>query len=328
MRGLMHRIAPILRLTRITGAAAAVGNVWFVILWSRAHAAHEPGTQAVHAAPLALLLAGGVLVSLGLFAFGTTLNDLLDFRRDRALRPERPLPSGRVGAEVAVAVVVGTLLASILGSTVFGTGAVLLTLLVAAAILIFNLMGKFIPALGLVVLGLIYAGHMVIPNVRLVFVWPVWLVMTHALVVAAATYTMAKKTPPISRRAVVAALCGWVFWSGVLALIAWDRAGEGEGLWPSWVDPEAALWPAVLIAVFALLSWRRVQQFGAGPRAAEKIARYGALWPVLYGCGWLMGAGRTGGAAVMFTVAVIGYLGMSFLREVYGLVEHPIGYRR
>lgn len=327
MRRTLLRVAPVLHLSRVTGAVAALGNVWFVILWTRAHE-QEPGTAALRGLPLWVLLAGGVLVSLGLYAFGAALNDILDLRRDRLLRRERPLASGRISMDGALTLVVGTLLAAVLGSTAFGIGAVLMTLLTAAAIMLFNSAGKFVPAVGLVVLGLIYAGHMVAPNVQLRFLWPVWLVMTHALVVAGLTHVMARKVPVLSRRAAVAVVVGWAFWSGVLLVLAWRRVGEGGGPWPSWVPPGAALWPAVLAGAFVLLVARRVRQYGPGPRAAEKIGRYGALWPVLYGCGWMLGVGEAAEGLALLGVAAAGYACMTLLRELYGLMEHPVGYRR
>lgn len=47
---------------------------------------------------LLALLAGG---SVFLYAGGTTLNDVFDYRADLELRPERPLPSGRIGRGLA-----------------------------------------------------------------------------------------------------------------------------------------------------------------------------------------------------------------------------------
>ena len=116
------------------------------------------------------------------------------------MHPNRPLASGQVTQDTALFLVAGSLVAAILGATVFGTSGVLLSLLIATAIMGFNAAGKFIPAIGLILLGLIYAGHMVIPNVRFVFVWPVVLVLTHSLVVAALVHVVSGKTPPISRR--------------------------------------------------------------------------------------------------------------------------------
>lgn len=327
MRRLLKRIAPVLQLTRVTMAFAVVANTWFVILWTRANASDEAVSQAITDSPLWLLLGAASMVAIGLFTFGVSLNDVLDLRRDRLLRPDRPLPSGRLALDHAISLVVGTMVVAVLGATAFGTQAVLLTLVLIAAILVFNAAGKFVPAVGLVFLGLIYAGHMLVPNLHLRFLWPVWLVMTHALVVAASTHAMARKVPKLSRRAVVAAVLGWLFWSGVLLVEQWHRC-PGGGLWPRWVPLSAIAWPAALALLFVLVSWRRVLRHGTGPRAAAKIERYGALWLAFYACAWLFGTDHITAGLVMAGLAAAALLGMTVMRETYGLLEQSMGYRR
>lgn len=339
MRRILLRIAPVLHLARVTTAFAVVANTWFVILWTRANAQFEGASPHLLGAPLWQLLGAATLVALGLFAFGAALNDILDVRRDRALRPDRPLAAGRISLEAAVALVVGTMLAAVLGATAFGTPAVLLTLAVLAAIFVFNVAGRFVPAFGLVILGLIYSGHMLVPNVQLRFLWPVWLVMTHALAVGAATHIMANKVPRLSRRAILAATLGWLFWSGVILWLQWSRdeapaTGWGgvlppiASLWPDWVSPAAAVGPAVLAVLFVIGAWDKVRRLGPGPRAAEKISRYGALWLALYACAWLLGDQHTMAAVILGILAICAWIGMTALREVYGLLEQPVGYRR
>jgi 4-hydroxybenzoate polyprenyltransferase len=336
MRRLLLRIAPVLHLARVTTAFAVVANTWFVILWTRANAGYEASPRVLIEPPLWQLLAAATLVALGLFAFGASLNDILDVRRDRALRPDRPLPSGRISLEAAVALVVITMLAAVLGATAFGTSAVLLTLVLLAAIFVFNVAARFIPALGLVILGLIYSGHMLIPNVNLRFLWPVWLVMTHALAVGAAAHIMANKVPRLSRRAMLAAATGWLFWSGVIFWLQWSRDERPSGnwfpplhaLWPDWVNPAAAVGPAVLAVLFVIGAWDKVRRLGPGQRAAEKISRYGALWLALYACAWLIGDRHLVSAAILGALAGAAWLGMTALRELYGLLEQPVGYRR
>jgi hypothetical protein len=337
VRRLLLRISPVLHLARVTTAFAVVANTWFVILWTRANAEHEAAPANLMTRPLWELLVAATLVALGLFAFGAALNDILDVRRDRALRPDRPLPAGRISLEGAVALVVGTMLGAILGATVFGTQAVVLCVVVLGAIFIFNVAGRFIPALGLVILGLIYSGHMLIPNIQLRFLWPVWLVMTHALAVGAATHIMANKVPRLSRRAIFAAGSGWLFWSGVILWMQWSRddapAPSGvipplASLWPDWVHPAAAIGPAILAVLFIVGAWDKVRRLGAGPRAAEKLSRYGALWLALYACAWLLGDQHLSAALVLGVLALTAWLGMTALREIYGLLEQPVGYRR
>lgn len=304
-----------------------VANVWFVILWTRANE-QEVGTPALRDEPLWLLLVGGAATGLGLFAFGTSLNDILDVRRDRALRPTRPLATGRIRVETAVSLVAATLILAILGATIFGTEAVTLTVIVAAAILMFNAAGKFIPGIGVVLLGLIYAGHMMVPNVHLAFIWPVWLVLTQALAVAGATHMIARKIPPLSRRAVFFAIVGWVFWSAVLIQRGRDADTGLAGFWPDWVSPLSGIGAAILALLFIIYAARKVAVLGAGQRAADKVGRYSALWMSLYACAWLLGQGEWVEAAIIAALAFAGLIGMSIIREAYGLVEQPVGYRR
>lgn len=331
MERLLGKVSPILHLTRVTTAFAAVGNVWFVILWS-VSTPEEHQTQAMDKHHTLLLLVGGAASALGLYAYGACLNDILDLRRDRALRPDRPLPSGRLSSESAAVTIAITLLLAILGSSVFGMPSVLLTVALAMGILFFNAAARFVPGVGLVLLGLIYAGHMLVPNLGLRFLWPVWLVMTHALAVAAFTHVLARKVPPLSGRALVFAVTGWVVWSVAILALGVSRTATTSpnhgALWPEWVPIVAGIGPALLGIAFLALAIRRTLQFGWGPRASDKVYRYGSLWLTLYGAAWMIGAGRTTAAAILGALALAGFLTMTTLRELYGLAEQPVGYRR
>ena len=328
MRVVLLRIAPVVRLTRVTSAFAAVANVWFVILWTRAQRAHEPGTPEVLDRPISLLLACGALMALGLYAFGACLNDLLDLKRDRAARPDRPLASGRLSPETAMTLTLCTLLASVAGAACFGTAAVLMQLLVACAVLAFNVAGRFVPGIGLPLLGLIYGGHMLVPNVYLHFVWPVWMIMTHALVVGAVAHIMGRRVPRLSVRAGVAAVIGWAFWSALLLWIGWARSGRPTWIWPEWVNPLLPVWTLGVAA--PLITWCawKVRQHGPGPRAADKIARYGSLWVPLYGAAWLYGENQVPQSLLLLSLAAAALAGLHVLRTAYALVEHPLTYRR
>lgn len=327
MRLILERIAPILRLTRVTTAFAVVSNVWFVILWTRAFP-QEPAHAALQSRPLALDLVASAIGSLGLFAFGACLNDLFDQNRDRWLRPDRPIPSGQIRPESAVAVAASTLLIAVLGSVAFGTPSVLLTLFLAGGILVFNGAARFIPALGFVAYGLIYAGAMLVPNPSLAFLWPVWLVFMHAAVVAAATHRVASKPPPVTTRAWVAAGLGCAFWTAAFLWVAGSRSPDASFYWPSWVRPATAIPPAVMAVCFVLLCMHKVHAARDGARGAEKITRYGSLWMSLQAWAWMIGAGRIPESVILAVVAVFGYIGMTLLREIYSLAEQPVGYRR
>ncbi|TVQ59401.1 MAG: hypothetical protein EA379_11160 [Phycisphaerales bacterium] len=325
MRALFVSIAPILHLTRVTTAFAAVANIWFVILWTRASGEFEGGDIVTDTTPTSALLAAGAVTAVGLFAFAAALNDMLDVRRDRVLHPLRPLPSGSLNMDAAVGLVIVSLMVAILGAAALGTPAVFMCVLTAGAALFYHGAAKFVPSVGLVALSLIYGAHMMIPNVELTFVWPVWLVMTHALLVGAVTHRLGQRRPALSPQAIVAATLGWAFWSCVLLYVGWARAGT---LWPEFVRPTAAIGPALLAVGFVALAWRKSRRSGSGARAAEKITRYGALWLSLYGTAWLLGQGYTRQAIVLGGLTALGFAGMTVLRELYALIEQPLTYRR
>jgi len=331
----LARIAPVLRLTRVSSAFAAVANVWFVILWSRAS---EMELGIMRAAgrdqgPIWLDLLAGACAAAGLYAFGACVNDVMDTTRDRAMRRNRPIADGQVSPSAAIIVGSTSLIIATLGAVWFGQAAVVLTCALAVAVLTFNTLGKFIPGFGLVLLALIFAGHMIVPNIHLRFLWPVWLVMSHALIVSGVAHVVSRRPPPLTSRAVFGAVLGWVFWTAVIAGLAASRGDPSDGfslgaMWPDWVSMTGPIIVSALAVLFVIVILRRIRMLGMGPRTAEKINRYGSLWLPIYGGGWLFGNGYTSQGVIMTGLAVLGFVGMSALRELYAAVEHPIGYRR
>tara|TARA_R110000744_G_scaffold152431_2_gene266459 strand:- start:1103 stop:2086 length:984 start_codon:yes stop_codon:yes gene_type:complete len=322
----VRKAAPMLKLTRVTTGFGAVGNLWFVILWSRT-TPNEHLPAYLSQEPLWAALTGGLLVGLGLYAFGAALNDLLDLHKDRALgTPGHPIVDGSASLELAICAVAGALMMAILGATFFGTGAILLTLVLAIAILIFNALGKYVPGMGMVLLSVIYAGHMLIPNIWMRFMLPVWLVMTHAMVVVALAQYLGRRSPPISRRAAIFAGVGWGVCSLLLLALAWYRKGT-DGLWPNAVPMTALFYPGLCVILFTLFIFRRTKRHGTGAKLGERISRYGAIWPTLYAVAWLFGAGHEFEALLMAGLSAVGFLSMASLREFYGLIDQPVGYR-
>ncbi|MBL8746401.1 MAG: UbiA family prenyltransferase [Phycisphaerae bacterium] len=326
MEGVLARVSPLLRLTRLTTAFAAVSNVWFVILWTRAsHRELDFAPSLFRDKPLWQLLLGGAVFAVGLFAFATALNDTVDLRRDRMLNPDRPLPAGRLSVDTAVMLVAVTMIASVLGATMLGLSAVLMCLLTIAGVLFHTMAARYFPSVGLVTLGLVYGSHMMTPNAYLVFVWPVLFVMAHALLLGAVTHRLARKRPRLTPRRLALASIGWAFWSAVLLYVGWLRA---ETLWPAWVRPEAAVAPALLAAGFLVYAWNKARVNTNPNRAAEKIRRDGAFWVTLYGIAWTAGQGYSREAWILAALTAGGWLGMTLLRETYGLIESPVGWRR
>ncbi|MEQ8845429.1 MAG: hypothetical protein RIB58_11300 [Phycisphaerales bacterium] len=330
MRHRLARLTDVLQLTRFATAFAAVGNVWLIILWTRGvpgELASLRPEAAIRTTPLVVLLLGGAIAAIGLYAFTLGLNDIVDRRRDRALGADRPIPSGRIGLDLATVIVAGSVFAAVLGASFFGTAAVRLTVLVAAAALAFNVVGKFMPGAGPLLLGLIFAGHMAIPNIQVQFVWPVLVVMTHALAVEWAAWIIGRRSPSMSRRAVAAISTGWLFWASVILLIgSYNASGLAE--WPTWPNPVAAALVAALGVLFVIYMTHKVRKTGPGPRAAEKLRRYGAIWLILYAVAWVLTEGLWLATGILAALGVTGLVVMTIAREAYHLAHQPMGYRR
>jgi hypothetical protein len=302
-------------------AFGALSDVWFVILLTRGLGDYSwrPVSQ------MALLhaLLAGAIVAIGLFAYGAALNDIIDVRHDRAFSPDRPIPSGRIRPGQAIIVTVCSLIVAILAAEQFGTAALWLAMLVAAAVLFYNVTGKHIPSVGVVSIGLIHAAHMFIPNYALSLTLPIWLIMTHAMVVGGLVHVLEDKRPQFNSRSIAAAVAGWVFWSVVILGAGLMRR---ESIWPPEISPAAATLPVMAVLSFiGVMVWktRRVD----GRTAAEKIKRYGAMWQCLYGASWLLAIGLEGEAVFMGALAVVGFAAMTLIKEMSGLSGKPIAYR-
>lgn len=315
-----------IQLTRLTIAFGAVSDIWFIILLSRAagavSTAGADGPTAPFDAGLLRWLFAGAIVAVGLFAYGTSLNDVLDVRHDATFSPERPIPAGRIKLSQAVVVAVGSLIVAVLAATSMGTWAACLTLLTAAAILFYNATGKYIPSIGIVTVGIVHAAHMFIPNHALAFTVPVWMVMTHTVVIAAAVHVLEDKRPRLDRRAIIIAGAGWLIWSVLILGLGVVRASA----WPLSVPWAGYLYPAAAVAGFVLVAhWKTSRTVGRA--AAEKLRRYGAMWQALYGATWLLALDLRGEALAIGIFAVVGFLVMTFLKELMGLTGRPIAFR-
>ncbi len=328
MRPMFERMMTTLQLTRLSVAFGAVSDLWFMIVlaWMLGGDPSE-GIVTGWGAGTALTwlpaaLVAGLVVALGLFGYGASLNDVLDVRRDATFSPQRPIPAGRIRSSQAVIVTVCSLLTAVLGATAFGTWPVWLTMGVAVLLLFYNGVGRFMPAVGVVVIGLIHGIHMLIPNPDQSILLPVWLIMTHAMALAMGVYIFEDKRPRVTWQAVVGIVFGWCFWSGMLLWLAVER---GDGIWnrPLW---SLALPGGVALACLIVV---RGKCRGAVDRraAAEKLKRYGAMWQCFYASAWFFALGLPVAGIGFAILAVVGFIVMTTLREVIGITGRPIEFR-
>ncbi len=330
MRRLFLRLVTAIQLTRLTIAFGAVSDIWFVILLTQAGARGDapvglrmPAGADVASMGLFSALAAGVIIAVGLFGCGASLNEVLDVRHGATFSPDRPIPAGRIKVGQAIVVTVGALIVAVLGGVWIGTWSVCLTLLTAAGLLFYNATGKYIPAVGVVTIGLIHAAHFYIANHAMPFALPVWLVMTHAMAIAGVVHVLEEKRPALDRRAMIAAVAGWAFWS--LLLFTFGGFGERH-VWPEGVPVWRLVYPITAVLGFVLVAWWKTGR-ADGRVAAEKLKRYGAMWQSLYGAAWLCALGLGREAMWIGLFAVAGFIAMTLIKEVTGLTGRPLAYR-
>ncbi len=136
----MSPIRPYLELIRPANVATALADVL---------AGYGVAGLANHSALPWLLVSTACL-----YAGGVVLNDFFDRDVDRAERPERPIPSGRVTPESA-AIFGGVLLAAGIGAASFATSqATLVALATASAVLLYDAASKRHPIAGPLNMGI------------------------------------------------------------------------------------------------------------------------------------------------------------------------------
>lgn len=322
MRRTLLRFLTAVQLTRLTMAYGAIADIWLVILLTRADPsfADLPAYQL----PLWAALAGGLVVAVGLFTFGASLNDVLDARHDRAFSPDRPIPAGRIRPQQAAIVTSTCLAAATMAATLFGAPAVITLAFVTFGIALYNGFAKHVPALAFVTIGLLHAAHMAIPNHRFGFTLPIWLSMTHALVIAMLVHRFEEKRPAITPLAIGVTIAGWVFWSAIMLTWGWWHS---DGAWPLGTPIwPGMLWPTATVLAFVVAA-RAKTRGHTGTVASEKLRRYGAMWQSLYAVAWFAAMGLWKHALMLGGVATGGFLVMTALKEVTSLLASPVRYR-
>ncbi len=316
------RLFTAVQLTRLTMAYGAIADLWLVILLSRVDPAYRDLPAST--LPLPIALAAGLVVAVGLFTFGASLNDVLDARHDRAFSPERPIPAGRIRPHQAAIVTSLCLALATLGAALLGVAAVAVMALTALGIIFYNGIGKHLPSIGFVTIGLVHAVHMAIPNDRFAFTLPIWLSMTHATVIAILVHRIEDKRPTPTVRAWIGTAIGWCFWSAILLGWGWWQT---DGVWPLGTTPWPGLvWPLAAVAAFAVVAIVKTRGQDRVV-ASEKLRRYGAMWQSLYAVAWFAALGLWTRSLMLGGVAAGGFIVMTAIKEITAVARAPVGFR-
>ena len=326
MPGLIsRRLFPILQLTRMALVFTAISNSlceW--LLWVRLRGGPEAMTYPYWRQAVAVML-----MSIGMYGFGMSLNDIIDRRRDSQLAAHRPLPSGRIGVGAAHLVCALLILLAIGAGAAYaqwseqGWMPLVLVGFTASLIVFYDVAGKYLVALGLLTLGLIRFFHAVIPAPQLTIVWHPLLLLNHVTVLSLVAYRWEEKRPPLTP-------AHWAAVPGVLAaidgLLLWLLAAHRMQLHPRMtvlqalrVTP-ALIAPAAAVVVFVILGWIIRRRSATSREAGQRLMLYGLLWLIVYD--FTFAAGYVGplSAGVLLIFLPLAYASVQVMRWWGGIV--------
>src|SRR5438552_5236118 len=271
-----QRLLSVLQLTRMALVFTAVSNTLCSLLLLAQYQARATGgsLEDFLVWDRALAIA---LMSVGLYGFGMSLNDIIDRRRDRQLAAHRPLPSGRIGVVAAHSVCAMLFLLALLCGVYYATqtsaGDMSLLLLAWTMLLItfYDFAGKYLVWPGLITLGLIRFFHAVIPAPQLPLVWHPLLLMNHVTILSAVCYQLEQKRPPLTRTHWWAVLGGLGLADFVCIMSVWWRRqhhfAHGTFTQSLWVH-QGLVYPGIAVIVFVLLALQLRRRMRHDSRAA------------------------------------------------------------
>jgi 4-hydroxybenzoate polyprenyltransferase len=327
---LSNRLLPLLQLTRLALVFTAIADGWCNLLLLTRQQVGPAGSVFDRLGVSTLLLVAGI--SIGLYAFGMSLNDLIDRRRDVAIAPNRPLPSGRVSPVLAQNLCM-LLLAMALGCGFAYAqrepiGWLSLVLLVFTAMLIgfYDLAGKYLVAPGLISLGLIRFFHSLIVAPQMPVVWQPLLLLDHVAIVSAVAYAWEQKRPALRRRDVWLVVGGLIVLNAmVIGLVLWRRLDHAGATAALRLDPGLLL-PIAAVAAFILTAIFIRLRAASSRQAGQQLMLTGLLWLIVYDAAFVGGyvsLAWAGAIALLLPVAYVSVLVMRWWSTIVGLSQRP-----
>ena len=282
---LSQRLLPILQLTRMALVFTAIADSYctILLLWK---------VRNVDDALDARRMLSAAAVSIGLYGFGMSLNDIIDRRRDRQISPHRPLPSGRVGVVAAHVVcfllIFGAIVAGILYSLASGNWmSLVLVAWTGLLISFYDIAGKYLVGPGLLTLGLIRFFHCLVPGPQVPVLWHPLLLLNHVTILSAVAYVWEQKRPTLTKAHWWGVLGGLGLLDVMAVLLLALRRGQWDVWWALNNDPSLA--PAVWLAlpvgaavVFVFIAWAIRRTSPTSREAGQHLMLYGLLWLIVY----------------------------------------------
>jgi 4-hydroxybenzoate polyprenyltransferase len=330
---LSERLLPVLQLTRMALVFTALADSGCELLLLAARQSHLNGQSLWHQLQSTQCIALAV-ISIGLYGFGMSLNDIIDQRRDRQISPARPLPSGRIGVGTAHLVcallILWALAAGEIYSDVVANAqlSLILVFFTAGLITFYDFAGKYLVPLGLLSLGLIRFFHATIAAPSLPVLWHPLLLLNHVTIISTIAYHWEQKRPALRPAHWWSVILGLVGLNLLAVMLVWWRRSRAPGqslgtilsLSPALVGPAAA----VVVFFFLAISIRRRS---ANPRdAGQALMLSGLLWLIVYDASFVIGfAGVIAGLLLLLLlpVAYVSVLIMRWWGKIILLSQRP-----
>jgi len=311
-----RRLLPILQLTRMALVFTALADSGCALLLYAQEQVPPGGDLTVWSAIQPRSAIALAFISVGLYGFGMSLNDITDRRRDMQIASYRPLPSGRIGVVTAHAVCGLLAVIAFVGAIVYSAGGPsgYLSLLIfgftLTLIVFYDLAAKYLVAPGLLTLGLIRFFHAALPAPRMAVPWQPLLLLNHITLVSTVAYHWEQKRPPLTKRHWWSVLGGLAAVDVLLiAAFAWRR----KGLAALSITPGLAL-PGVAVLGFVLLAiWTRRRNRNAR-QAGQTLMLRGLLWLIVYDAAFVGGYVGWMPAVMMLLLLPIAYLSVQLMR--------------
>ncbi len=311
MLSLPRRVLTLLQFTRMALVFTAISNAWAAMLL-QSHATGKP-------IPFWYAVAM-TMVSVGLYTFGMSLNDLIDRRRDSQIAPGRPLPSGRISVTAAhlicvmlacIALAGGAWMAWIQSGQWISLLIVLWTLVLIG---FYDFAGKYLVAPGLIALGLIRFFHATVAAPTLIIPWHAILLLVHVTILSTVCYGLEGKRPRLTKRHWVMVIGGLSSMCGLLiGLLIQRRAVLGQWEAALWFTPALLPVAASIVAFVMFAGIIRIQN--KDPRAAGRtMMLYGLLWLIVYDALFVLGYVGWTYALVILALFPISVLAVQVMR--------------
>ena len=310
LSALSQRLLPVLQLTRMALVFTAISNAYCtaLLLWAVApdDSALDPGRM--------LSITG---ISVGLYGFGMSLNDIIDRRRDRQIASHRPLPSGRVGVLTAHTICaflgLGAVACSILYAQLSHNW-MSVVLAVSAGLLItfYDMAGKYLVAPGLIALGLIRFLHALAPAPRIPVLWHPLLLLTHVTILSTVAYVWEHKRPPLTKIHWWSVSGGLIVIDAVVIALVLER-NQRNGLAALHLTWWLAL-PAAAVLGFAAVAWWTWSHSASRREAGQRLMLYGLLWLIIYDVCFVLAYVGAVPALLMLMFLPVAYFSVQLMR--------------